>query len=219
MAHGTVGIADVCAPSWAGGSERDNAYLNHWLDQGCAVVASDYQGLGTPGGHPYLTARPEAYSVLDSVRAVAGGDFGLLKKVVIIGQSQGGGAAFAATVFAQSYAPELDIRGTVATGTPNLSPAGLAADAKANAEAADKVSPTFAYVLLILYPIAQTDPSFAIADYVDDKAAATTQLAKTACLGTIEKLVIAEGLTFKNSFKKDPTKPLIATAAVMAYPH
>jgi hypothetical protein len=217
-AHGTVGIADVCAPSWAGRSERDITYLNHWLDQGYAVVASDYQGLGTGGGHPYLIARPEAYSVLDSVRAVEGGDFGLSKKVVIIGQSQGGGAAFAATVFAQSYAPELDIRGTVATGTPNLSPAGFAANAKANAEAADNVSPTFAYVLLILYTIAQTDPSFAIADYVNDKAAATTQLAKTACLGAIEKQVIAEGLTFKNSFKKDPTKPLIATAALMAYP-
>jgi pimeloyl-ACP methyl ester carboxylesterase len=216
-AHGTVGIADVCAPSWAGRSERDITYLNHRLDQGYAVVASDYQGLGTGGGHPCLIARPEAYSVLDSVRAVEGGDFGLSKKVVIIGQSQGGGAAFAATVFAQNYAPELDIRGTVATGTPNLSPAGFAANAKANAEAADKVSPTFAYVLLILYTIAQTDPSFAIADY-DDKAAATTQLAKTACLGAIEKQVIAEGLTFKNSFKKDPTKPLIATAALMAYP-
>jgi hypothetical protein len=28
----------------------------------------------------------------------------------------------------------------------------------------------------------------------------------------------AECLTFKNSFKKDPTKSLIATAALMAYP-
>jgi acetyl esterase/lipase len=217
-AHGTVGIADVCAPSWAGRSERDITYLNHWLDQGYAVVASDYQGLGTPGGHPYLAARPEAYSVLDSVRAVEGGDFGLSKKIVIIGQSQGGGAAFSATVFAQSYAPELDIRGAVATGTPNLSPAGFAANAKANAEAADKVSPTFAYVLLILYTIAETDPSFAIADYVDDKAAATVELAKTACLGALEKQVVAEGLTFKNSFKKDPTKPFMATMVLMAYP-
>jgi hypothetical protein len=76
-AHGTVGIADVCAPSWAGRSEPDITYLNHWLDQGYAVVASDYQGLGTPGGHPYLTTRPEAYSVLDSVRAVEGGEVAL----------------------------------------------------------------------------------------------------------------------------------------------
>jgi Secretory lipase len=76
-AHGTVGSADVCAPSWAGRSERDITYLNPWLDQGYAVVASDYQGLGTPGGHPCLTTRPEAYSVLDSVRAVEGGELAL----------------------------------------------------------------------------------------------------------------------------------------------
>ena len=33
-------------------------------------MASDYQGLGTPGGHPYLATKPAAYSVLDSIRAV-----------------------------------------------------------------------------------------------------------------------------------------------------
>ena len=48
-AHGTVGIADKCAPSWAGRSQRDVDYLNHWLGQGYVVVASDYQGLGVPG--------------------------------------------------------------------------------------------------------------------------------------------------------------------------
>ena len=45
-AHGTVGVADVCAPSWNKRSDRDTKYLNHWLSQGYAVVASDYQGLG-----------------------------------------------------------------------------------------------------------------------------------------------------------------------------
>ena len=64
-AHGTVGVADVCAPSWNARSERDSKYLNHWLSQGYAVVASDYQGLGTPGGHPYLATKPAAYSVLE----------------------------------------------------------------------------------------------------------------------------------------------------------
>ena len=53
-----------------GPDERDAAYLNAWLQQGYAIVATDYQGLGTPGPHPYLAVRPEAYSVLDSARAV-----------------------------------------------------------------------------------------------------------------------------------------------------
>ena len=51
-AHGTTGTADVCAPSWMERGTRDTDYLNAWLGQGYAVVASDYQGLGTPGGHP-----------------------------------------------------------------------------------------------------------------------------------------------------------------------
>jgi pimeloyl-ACP methyl ester carboxylesterase len=126
-AHGTVGVADICAPSFAGRSQRDITYLNFWLSQGYAVVASDYQGLGTPGGHPYLAVRPEAYSVLDSIRAVQGGGFGLSKKVVLIGQSQGGGAAFGTAGYAPLYAPELEVLGTVATGTPYFSPQAEAA--------------------------------------------------------------------------------------------
>ena len=84
------------------------------------MVATDYQGLGTPGPHPYLATRPEAYSVLDSIRAVRQAFAGLADKIVIVGQSQGGGAAFATAGIAPEYAPELGIRGTVATGVPYL---------------------------------------------------------------------------------------------------
>jgi hypothetical protein len=87
-AHGTVGVADICAPSFAGRSPRDKTYLGYWLSKGYAVVASDYQGLGVPGGHPYLATRPAAYSMLDSVRAVQKGGFPVSRSVVLIGQSQ-----------------------------------------------------------------------------------------------------------------------------------
>ena len=40
-AHGTTGIADVCAPSWRGNTDRDKAYLDAWLSHGFAVVATD----------------------------------------------------------------------------------------------------------------------------------------------------------------------------------
>lgn len=76
-AHGTVGSADICAPSFAGRSPRDTRYLNQWLAQGYAVVATDYQGLGTPGPHPYGLTRPLAFDILDSIRAVMGGGFHL----------------------------------------------------------------------------------------------------------------------------------------------
>lgn len=213
-AHGTVGVADVCAPSYAGRSQRDITYLNHWLAQGYAVVASDYQGLGTPGGHPYMASRPAAYSVLDSVRAVQAGDFELSKKVVLVGQSQGGGAAFATAGYAAAYAPELDVRGTVATGTPWVTPQTFAG---ATAAGRDTPQETFAYILLILYLVKQTDPSFRFEDYVSEKAMPAVKLGAEGCLGAVAERVMADGLTFTNSFIQDPTVKLAAVFDQMGY--
>ncbi|MFT4196579.1 MAG: lipase family protein [Pseudoxanthomonas sp.] len=125
-AHGTVGIADVCAPSWGGNAPDRQRYMDAWLKQGYAVVASDYQGLGTPGPHPYLIPEPEGYGTLDAVRAVLAAHPKLLaNRVIATGQSQGSGAALAAGLLAPTYAPELDYRGTVAMGlVPKLRDAG-----------------------------------------------------------------------------------------------
>jgi len=116
-AHGTTGIADVCAPSFLPRSPRDTQYLGYWLDHGYAIVATDYVGLGTPGVHPYLQYRAEGISVLDGIRAALARYPALNPaKIVTMGQSQGSEGAIAAAYLAPSYAPELNIRGTVATG-------------------------------------------------------------------------------------------------------
>lgn len=115
--HGTTGIANVCAPSWRGYFSRDRAYLDKWLAAGFAIVASDYQGLGTPGPHPYLMYRPEAYSVLNALRATLTHYSNTLSNtIILVGQSQGGGAALGSGWLAPRYAPDLHIRGVVATG-------------------------------------------------------------------------------------------------------
>ncbi|MDP3495121.1 MAG: lipase family protein [Hyphomonadaceae bacterium] len=212
-AHGTVGIADVCAPSNNPRSERDTKYLNHWLSQGYAVVASDYQGLGTPGGHPYLATRPAAYSVLDSIRAVQGdANLKISKSVVLVGQSQGGGAAFATAGEAVTYAPDLDIRGTVATGTPYFTNDTAPAVRDPNA-----VSGVFAYSLYIMYLAEQADPTFKIADYVTDKAKPVIETTRTACLMPAWNQIEKEGLNQTNSFVKDPTPALAKFYPLMAY--
>ncbi len=154
-AHGTVGTADRCAPSFAGRSGRDVRYLDAWLSAGFAVVATDYQGLGTPGGHPYLAVRPEAYGVLDSVRAVRGRDQ-IGEAVLVVGQSQGAGAAFAAAALAPSYAPDVELRGTVATGVPYFSRETVAALARGRDP--DAVTPAFGYTLLLLQLAEQVLP-------------------------------------------------------------
>lgn len=212
-AHGTVGIADVCAPSNNKRSDRDTKYLNHWLSQGYAVVASDYQGLGTPGGHPYLATRPEAYSVLDSIRAVQGNpDFKVSKSVVLVGQSQGGGGAFATAAEAEGYAPDIDIRGTVATGTPYFTNDTAPAVRDPNA-----VSGVFAYSLYIMYLAEQADPSFKIADYITDKAKPVIETTRTKCLMDAWNQIEEEGLNQANSFSKDPTPALVKYYPLMAY--
>lgn len=115
--HGTFGIADVCAPSWKGPTPRDGTYMDRWLAQGFAVVAPDYQGLGTRGVHPYLDRKAEGFSVLDAARAVLTAERGrVANRVIFAGQSQGSGAVLNATYLAPAYAPQIDLRGTIATG-------------------------------------------------------------------------------------------------------
>lgn len=119
-AHGTTGLGDNCTPSAQPRSERDAAYLAHWLRQGYAVVSTDYVGLGTPGLMSYLNGQTEAQSIVDSVKAAQQMGLPLSKKWVIIGQSQGAGAALNAArrATALSRGSGLDYRGVVATGTP-----------------------------------------------------------------------------------------------------
>jgi hypothetical protein len=119
-AHGTVGLADDCTPSALPRSDRDNEYLSHWLDQGYAVVATDYVGLGTPGLMAFLDTVAAAHGVVDSVVAVHHLDLPLSRQWGIVGQSQGGSAAVNSARWATEFSrsTDLDYRGVVATGTP-----------------------------------------------------------------------------------------------------
>ena len=70
--HGTVGVASNCAPSLVTNPEHQPLLLEggpELLAAGYVIAASDYQGLGTPGPHPYLVGEAEAMDALDSVRA------------------------------------------------------------------------------------------------------------------------------------------------------
>lgn len=109
-AHGTEGLANNCAPStvhrpvvdlvdyftYRSPFQQDTGVpaLAPFLKAGYTIVATDYQGLGTPGVPQYTVASPEVRSVFDSVLAArrikplhAG------KRLVVLGWSQGGGAA------------------------------------------------------------------------------------------------------------------------------
>jgi pimeloyl-ACP methyl ester carboxylesterase len=189
-AHGTTGVADTCAPSWMPRTKRDASYLNTWLEQGYAIVATDYQGLGTPGPHPYLATRPEAYSVLDSVRAVLKNFPDIANKIVIIGQSQGGEAAFATAGLAARYAPELNIRGTVATGVPISGPGGP----RPTPAPPGSVDPTAAYSLYIAIMMQQGNPTLQANQLITARALPLLQQARTTCVAAMFRAVEAAGL-------------------------
>lgn len=120
-AHGTTGLADKCAPSRGsdqgsyGGAE---SLVQGWLEDGYAVLATDYEGLGTPGIHPYLIGDSEGRGVLDIVRASRTANSKLSKKVVIAGHSQGGHAALFAAKLAPQWASDFDHLGTVPYAPP-----------------------------------------------------------------------------------------------------
>jgi hypothetical protein len=118
-AHGTVGIADQCAPSTAGRSQRDIDYLKEWLAAGYAIAATDYEGLGWSFEHPYENGLSEARSVIDIARVAPLVDPAIGRRWMAVGQSQGGQAAMFTGSFVSSYAPEMDYRGSIATGMPS----------------------------------------------------------------------------------------------------
>lgn len=168
-AHGTTGTADVCAPSWMPRAKRDADYLNAWLAEGYAVVASDYQGLGTPGGHPWMAVRPEGWSVLDSVRSALAAFPELANSVVIVGQSQGAHAALSAAGLAAAYAPTLRIRGTVATGV--VGGPQYAASRR-----------TSTVLFLVLHKFQAADPAFQPSDYLTEAGEKGYAATATTCV-------------------------------------
>ncbi len=213
-AHGTVGVADICAPSWQTRSFRDMEYLGTWLREGFAVVATDYQGLGVPGPHPYLAVRPEAYSVLDAIRAARKAYPDVGTKVIVVGQSQGGGAAFAAAAFAPDYAPEIDIRGTVATGIPFITAETL----RHVSPHPEEVRPTIAYALYLALFAQQVDPAFDPAALFTDRGLEVLKLARNTCVGALFTDARAAGLSDSTTYRKSPDRAMASVMQYLTYP-
>jgi hypothetical protein len=194
-AHGTVGVADSCAPSWTGHKPRDATYINGWLKNGFAVVASDYQGLGGPGPHPWLNWEAEGRSVLDGIRAAREKYHGALAdKVFISGQSQGSGAALGATQLAPSYAPDIPLLATVATGVVSTFPDGPYKPP----ESLSISSPRFITFSIIGGALPDDGPT---ADSLtSEKGKPLLQAARVSCSAEMREVVERDGINAGNAF-------------------
>lgn len=216
-AHGTQGIADRCAPSVSGPFQpaRDAAYLGQFLQQGYAVVASDFQGLGSPGEHAYLHGPSVARNIVDMVSAsqqlsaALPARQRLSARWVSVGHSQGAGAAIhAASVATALGGPSLDFRGAVGTGTPawvNLTTRGLGPDATGQLGAAVN-----AYMSYLITGLIQADPR--IDGLLTDVGRQRLAMARQLCLADLTREL--EGATLAEYFHT-PLSTLPGIGAVL----
>jgi hypothetical protein len=186
--HGTSGLASQCAPS------RGAASPPRFGVDG-VTVAADYPGLGPIGQrHAYLAGRSEGHSVIDMVRAARHiPDAGAGKRWVTAGISQGGHAVLFADELAASYAPELELLGTVA-----LAP-GSSLDQVFPGDVPALVA---TITTMALFGIAEEFEQIHPADYATPTLLAASSVLDTGCIGDIGIALAA--LPFDQFFTADP---------------
>ena len=210
-AHGTTGIADECAPSLDSAGAID--FANPMLDRGWVVTATDFEGLATPGRHPYIVGDSEGRGVIDSVRAARNlPDADASSEYVVWGHSQGGHAAMFALHIAERWAPELDLRGVVAGAPP--SQLDLVYDYL-------KTSPYRYYLLMVAAAInaAYGDAAAPLTDVLNPQGIEKLGLVDQGCTGflreqtgdlSVEDLMVQQPDGTYNPFSNPTWGPLIA---------
>lgn len=185
LVHGTTGSADACAPSKNLAGAGELALLGPSVAAGTIIAATDYEGMGTPGVHPYLMGESEGRSGLDAAlaaRQLPGAEAGT--QLGIMGYSQGGHSAMWTAELAETWAPELDLVGTFAGAPPTE--IGLIAGARITGAAGS-------FVLLLVNGYEQAygdeiDP----AEYLSAEGLSLLPLADEQCVGDLSATAVAE---------------------------
>jgi pimeloyl-ACP methyl ester carboxylesterase len=176
IAHGTTGIADECAPSRSP-KASEILLAGPVVDEGFLVAMSDYEGLGTPGRHPYLVGESEGRSVMDAI--VAAGqlpDAHPGKKVAIAGYSQGGHGALWADQVSAKWTPHLQVVGTFA-GAP-------ASEVDVILAAAPRL-PIAGFAYLLVAGIAAAYPEAKPSGYLTPAGVAKLDVVDQGCTGKV----------------------------------
>lgn len=190
-AHGTTGVADTCAPSadYSGGpvhvyQQIAAKALNEWLARGYAVVAPDYEGLGTPGGHPYMNAQSQLHTVVDAVRASHFlKPYQFSKNWYVMGHSQGGAASLTVAAFGQKDAPELNLRGAISLAPGGYQYEGIAEYVATHSNIDTSVAAFFPIVLL---GAEAAEPTLNPENLVSPEMGEILQYARSHCLSELQ---------------------------------
>lgn len=199
QANGTVGLASQCALS------RNGAAPGDWGVEGVHAV-TDYIGLGPVGEiHPYLSGPSEGNSVIDAVRAAGNlPDSHAGKRWFSIGHSQGGHGALFAGERADSYAPELDLLGTV-----SMAPA---TELTKTYGPVDEVVSRIVGVMM-LYGASSEHPEIHFEDYAGPELLAAKGVFEDTCLDDIITAMApipAETFYAHDPLETEPAKSLLA---------
>lgn len=121
-AVGTHGLGQSCAPSLqlAAGTDYEKANIAAAINRGYAVLVTDNAGYTNGDTPTYLAGQSQAHAVLDIVTAATQIPEAAISddRVAIWGYSQGGQTGAWIAEIKQDYAPEMNIVGIAAGGTP-----------------------------------------------------------------------------------------------------
>jgi fermentation-respiration switch protein FrsA (DUF1100 family) len=176
-AHGTTGIADECAPSKSNGSGETGVIANILVTKGYIFAATDYEGLGTEGVHPYVVGVSEARSMLDIIRAARQLTESRGKSVVW-GHSQGGGAALMASEVAPKYAPDAQVVGAIG-GAPVVELDKLSS--------VFTVTDSFGFMFMVAAGFRAAYPDIDLSKVMTQKGLDMVALAESTCTDVIMK--------------------------------
>jgi pimeloyl-ACP methyl ester carboxylesterase len=181
VAHSTTGMRQECGPSLSPDLLGSAGLVAGYLRIGYAVTLADYQGLGSPGVHPYLDSKTAAFNVIDAVRALRAVSPQVSKKWAVIGRSQGGATAWAVDEQAATYGDDLDLVGAVALA-PLADMTGMAHAAATRGLTPDQ----FGVYIWMLMGVADTHAGFPLDDYRRGNAKEKWDIMR-ACLGDAAK--------------------------------
>jgi pimeloyl-ACP methyl ester carboxylesterase len=210
-AHGTTGVARQCAPST---TKSLGYYVPELVQQGFAVVAVDYAGMGTDNkGTEYLTKTSNALDTINAVPAAQHAVRQLTRKWVAIGHSQGGLAVWGVAEL------EAKRRDPNYLGGVALAPAVGGVDLIRNS--GEQKGNTF-YPVYVAYAVKRLFPQFQINDFLMPAAEAHyDELTKSGCffLAYARFSSIAPGQVLRNGWDANPYfKQLMALNRVGAEP-
>jgi alpha-beta hydrolase superfamily lysophospholipase len=184
--------------------------LSDYLKAGFVVAATDYEGLGTPGIHPYLLGASEGRGVLDAARAarhLPGLDTS--STVMIYGHSQGGQAALFAGELAPTYAPDLHIAGVVAaapaTGLSTILGVVTTSVGQSIME----------FTIPVAYTWARTYRDLPLSDlFTPNGQKVAASVVTHGCLGSLIEAIGSQHLTATSIFQPGaPTNPVVIAHA------